>query len=309
MPYSVWLTTHARYEDVLAGAPDKLTLEDLRACLALLAGSRPTREVLRPDGARWVFRQGEGPEAAPLLHAGLRPNKGVQGAKTGMIQLSVSNTHHHFLANFFELLTLAALVHETRGLNAFEGEEGQVLTVESVQRLTDRNSVHARQQGRAWMQRREQLHPQTQMPLEFPAGQQDAGPDLLVLGLEHPKLPSLKKLLAQPPRGQDVEAEDTRGVWFDVEAQQPVTWFSRSPQDAHQLLISPQWRQASFAQTAREAFDVAFQLLARLGGGGRVSWNGTPVTPGGPDWLRRHPEILGVELLQLLTLGWQPSKR
>ena len=93
MPFSVWLTSHRRIEDVRAGAPDRLTLEDLRACLELLARSRPTRAALRPDGSTWVFRAGEELALAPLLWAGLRPNNGPQA---GTLQLSVSATHPFF---------------------------------------------------------------------------------------------------------------------------------------------------------------------------------------------------------------------
>ncbi|MGZ3457876.1 MAG: hypothetical protein ACXU86_05145, partial [Archangium sp.] len=121
MPYSVYLTSHRRYEDVRAGAPDRLTLEELRACVDLLARSRPTLQARRPDGATWVFRAGEEPARAPLLWAGVRPNN---GPRTGTLQLSVSGTSPFFLANLFELLTLAALANEELGLRA-RGQRNQ----------------------------------------------------------------------------------------------------------------------------------------------------------------------------------------
>jgi|GEM_PF-2960666 len=304
MPYSVYLTTHTRYEDVLAGAPDTLTLEDLRACLSQLAEVCPTHEVRRPDGATWVFRAGEPPARAPLLTAGVRPNNGL---KTGTIHLSVSHTSPFFLRNFFELLSFAAMVKETRGLNAFEAVHGHALTVESVQQLTDVDGVYARRQAELWQKRRENLYTTVQMPLEFPAGQEDEGPNLLALRLEHPKLPPLKKLIAEPPPGMGVEVEKTRGLWFDRELEEPVMWFNLNPHAANQVILWPHWGRAPFASVAQATFGAAARLQSRAGG--RVLWNGEPVTPERTAWLQRYPELLGVELLQLVTLGWEPASR
>lgn len=302
MPYSVWLTSHRRFEDVRAGVPDRLTLEDLRACLELLARSRPTRVARRPDGATWVFRAGEPPALAPLLWAGVRPNN---GPRAGTLQLSASVTSPFFMANLFELLSFAALVNEELGLRAFEGVHGREVTVESHRQLTDVQGGYALELARAWQQNREQLHTDIRMPLEFPAGQQDEAPNLLALRLEHPKPPPLAQWLAEPPEGQDVEVRGTQGVWFDRASQEPVTWFLVDPHDAHALLLWPQWGEAPFARTAHTTFEAAVRLRARAGG--RVLWNGEPVTPERTAWLQRYPELLGVELLQLVTLGWEPA--
>ena len=302
MPYSIWLTSHPRYEDVLAGAPDRLTLEDLRATLERMGQTRPTRHVQRPDGSTWVYRAEEPPALAPLLWAGLRPNN---GPSQGTLQLSVSATHPHFLANFLELLTLAVDVCEHRGLRAYEEVNGQALTVESLPRFTDVNGDYARHVAREWQRRRELLHTTLQMPLEFPVGQKDAGPNLLALRLEHPKLPALETLLADPPPGQGVEVRGTQGMWFDLASKAPVTWFLVDPHAPHQLLIWPQWGQEPFARTADTTFAAAVRLRARAGG--QVLWNGEPVTPERTVWLQRYPELLGVELLQLVAIGWAPS--
>lgn len=299
MPFSVWLTSHRRIEDVRAGAPDQLTPENLRACLELLARSRPTRAALRPDGSTWVFRAGEPLALAPLLWAGLRPNNGPQA---GTLQLSVSVTHPFFMANVFELLSLAALANEELGLRAFEGVQGREVTVESQRELLDVQGSYSRDLARAWQQNREQLHPNLRMPLEFPAGQQDEAPNLLMLRLEHPKPPPLAQLLAEPPEGQDVEIRGSQAVWFDRATQEPVTWFLLN--NPREVLIWPQWREAPFAQTAHAIFDVAVRLRARAGG--QLIWNGDPVTPERTAWLQRYPELLGVELLQLVLLGWDP---
>jgi hypothetical protein len=305
MPYSIWLTTHTRYEDVLAGAPDQLTLEDLRSCLSLLDKVRSTREVRRPDGATWVFRVGEPPALAPMLTAGVRPDN---GPKMGTIRLSVSNTSPYFLANFFEMMSFAAFVNETEGLNAFEEVHGHALTVESVQQLTDVQGAYSRQQAQLWQQRRENLYTNVQMPLEFPAGQHDEGPNLLALRLEHPKLPPLTKLLAEPPLGQGVEVEGDRGLWFDRDSSEPVTWFILNPHAANQLILWPHWGQAPFANAAHATFDAATRLQSRTGG--RVLWNGEPVTPKRTAWLQHYPELLGVELLQLaISDGSPPAAR
>lgn len=299
MPFSVWLTSHRRIEDVRAGAPDRLTLEDLRACLELLARSRPTRAALRPDGSTWVFRAGEELALAPLLWAGLRPNNGPQA---GTIQLSVSATHPFFMANVFELLSLAALVSEELGLHAFEGVRGREVTVESHRELLDVEGTYSRELARSWQQNREQLHPNLRMPLEFPAGQQDEAPNMLMLRLEHPKPPPLAELLAEPPEGQDVEIRGPQAVWFDRATQAPVTWFLlNNPQE---VLIWPQWGEAPFSRTAHSLFDVAVRMRARAGG--QLIWNGDPVTPERTSWLQRYPELLGVELLQFVLLGWEP---
>ncbi|HEX5746154.1 MAG TPA: hypothetical protein VFZ09_07915 [Archangium sp.] len=299
MPFSVWLTSHRRIEDVRAGAPDQLTLENLRACLDLLARSRPMRAALRPDGSTWVFRAGESLALAPLLWAGLRPNNGPQA---GTLHLSVSVTSPFFMANVFELLSFAALVNEELGLNAFEGVRGREVTVESHRELLDVQGSYSRDLARAWQQNREQLHTNLQMPLEFPAGQQDEAPNLLMLRLEHPKPPPLAELLAEPPEGQDVEIRGPQAVWFDRATQAPVTWFLlNNPQE---VLIWPQWGEAPFAQTAHSIFEVAVRLRARAGG--RLIWNGEPVTPERTSWLQRYPELLGVELLQYVLLGWEP---
>ncbi|OJT25903.1 hypothetical protein BO221_08675 [Archangium sp. Cb G35] len=299
MPFSVWLTSHRRIEDVRAGAPDRLTLEDLRACLELLARSRPTRAALRPDGSTWVFRAGEELALAPLLWAGLRPNNGPQ---SGTIQLSVSATHPFFMANVFELLSLAALVNEELGLHAFEGVSGREVTVESHRELLDVEGTYSRELARSWQQNREQLHPNLRMPLEFPAGQQDDAPNMLMLRLEHPKPPPLAELLAEPPEGQEVEIRGPQAVWFDRATQAPVTWFLlNNPQE---VLIWPQWGEAPFSRTAHSLFDVAVRMRARSGG--RLIWNGEPVTPERTSWLQRYPELLGVELLQFVLLGWEP---
>ena len=37
--------------------------------------------------------------------------------------------------------------------------------------------------------------------------------------------------------------------------------------------------------------------------------NDAPVTPERTAWLQHYPELLGVELLQLVTLGWEPVTR
>ncbi len=299
MPFSVWLTSHRRIEDVQAGAPDRLTLEDLRACLELLARSRPTRAALRPDGSTWLFRAGEGPALAPLLWAGLRPNNGPQA---GTLQLSVSAASPFFMANVFELLSLAALANEQLGLRAFEGLHGREVTVESQRELLDVQGGYSQELARAWQQNREQLHTALQMPLEFPSGQHDAAPNLLMLRLEHPKPPPLAELLAEPPEGQGVEIRGPQAVWFDRATQQPVTWFLlNNPQE---VLVWPQWSDAPFAHTAHTTFEVAARLRARAGG--RLLWNGEPVTPERTAWLQRYPELLGVELLQFVLQGWEP---
>lgn len=302
MPFSVWLTSHRRIEDVRAGAPDQLTLDNLRASLELLARSRPTQVAQRPDGSIWVFRAGEPPALAPLLLAGVRPNNGPQ---LGTIQLSVSVASPFFMANLFELLSFAARVNAELGLRAFEGVHGREVTGESLGQLTDSQGAYARELARAWQQNREQLHSNLRMPLEFPAGQQDDAPHLLALVLEHPKLPPLAQLLADPPEGQGVEVRGTQAVWFDKATQQPVTWFFVNPQVPQELLIWPQWAEAPFARTAHTTFDAAVRLRARAGG--RVLWNGAPVTPERTVWLQRYPELLGVELLQLVTLDWEPA--
>ncbi len=306
MPYSVWLTSHHRYEDVRAGAPDRLTLEDLGACLDLLARSRPILRARRPDGATWVFRGGEEPARAPFLWAGVRPNN---GPRAGTLQLSVSGTSPFFLSNMFELLAFATMVNEELGLSAFEGVQGREVTVESFPLLTDTQGEYTRAQGRLWLQRREQLHTEVQMPLEFPAGQQDEATNLLALRLKHPRLPPLAKLLEAPPEGQDVELEGKgkQGVWFDRASGEPVTWFFRNPHAADELLVWPQWGEAPFSRTAHTTFSAAERLRARAGG--QVLWNGEPVTSESTAWLRRYPELLGVELLQLVTLGWEPAAR
>lgn len=299
MPFSVWLTSHRRIEDVRAGAPDRLTLEELRSCLELLARSRPTRAALRPDGSTWVFRAGEGPALAPLLWAGLRPNNGPQA---GTLQLAVSVTSPFFMANVFELLSLAALVNEELGLHAFEGVGGREVTLESQRELLDVQGAYSQGLAQAWQQNRVQLHTELQMPLEFPAGQQDAGPNLLMLRLEHPKPPPLEQLLADPPEGQGVEIRGPQAVWFDRATQQPVMWFLLN--NPKEVLIWPQWGEAPFAQTAHATFEVAVRLRALAGG--RLIWNGEPVTPERTAWLQRCPELLAVELLQLVTLNWEP---
>jgi len=302
MPFSVWLTSHRRIEDVRASAPDQLTLETLHASLELLARSRPTQVAQRPDGSIWVFRAGEAPALAPLLLAGVRPNNGPQ---MGTIQLSVSVASPFFMANLFELLSFAARVNAELGLRAFEGVHGREVTGESLGQLTEPQGAYARELARAWQQNREQLHTHLRMPLEFPAGQQDDGPHLLSLVLEHPKLPPLAQLLAEPPEGQGMEIRGTQAVWFDKATQQPVTWFFVNPQVPRELLIWPQWGEAPFARTAHTTFDAAVRLRARAGG--RVLWNGAPVTPERTVWLQRYPELLGVELLQLVTLDWEPA--
>jgi hypothetical protein len=304
MPYSVWLTSHRRYEDVRAGAPDRLTPEELRACLDLLARSRPILRARRPDGATWVFRADAEPASAPLLWAGVRPNN---GPRAGTLQLSVSGTSASFLANMFELLSLAAIVNEELGLRVFEGVHGREVTVESLGALTEAQGKYAMEQGRQWLQRREQLHTTIHMPLEFPAGGHDEGPNLLALRLKHPKPPPLAELLKAPPEGQDVELQGNQGVWFDRASGEPVTWFLRNPHAADELLIWPQWGEAAFVQTARTTFAAAELLRTRAGG--QVLWNGEPATPERTDWLRRYPELLGVELLQLVTAGWEPTVR
>jgi hypothetical protein len=307
MPFSVWLTSHRRIEDVRAGAPDQLTPENLRASLELLARSRPTQVAQRPDGSLWVFRAGEAPALAPLLLAGVRPNNGPQ---MGTIQLSVSVASPFFMANVFELLSFAARVNAELGLRAFEGVHGREVTAESLGPLTDSQGAYARELARAWQQNREQLHPNLRMPLEFPAGQEDDAPHLLALVLEHPKLPPLAQLLADPPEGQGVEVRGTQALWFDKATQQPVTWFFAKPQQSPQqppqqsLLIWPQWGEAPFARTAHTTFDAAVRLRVRAGG--RVIWNGGPVTPERTAWLQRYPELLGVELLQLIKHNWEP---
>jgi hypothetical protein len=304
MPYSVWLTTHRRIEDVRAGAPDRLTLDNLRACLDLFARSRPTQVALRPDGSNWVFRAGEAPALAPLLLAGVQPNNGPQ---LGTIQLSLSVTSPFFMANLLELLSLTALVTEQLGLRAFEGVHGREVTAQSLPQLTDVQGAYARELAGVWQQNRAQLHTHLRMPLEFPAGNQDDAPHLLALVLEHPKLPPMEQLLAEPPEGQGVEVRGTQGLWFDKATRQPVTWFFINPQVPQEMLIWPQWGEAPFARTAHTSFEAAVRLRARAGG--RVLWNGAPVTPERTAWLQRYPELLGVELLQLVTLGWEPVTR
>jgi hypothetical protein len=256
----------------------------------------------RPDGSIWVFRAGEAPALAPLLLAGVRPNNGPQ---QGTIQLSVSVTSPFFMANLFELLSFGALASEELGLRAFEGVHGREVTVESLRQLTDVQGTYAQELARSWQQNREQLHTHLRMPLEFPAGQQDDGPHLLALVLEHPKPPPLAQLLADPPEGQGVEIRGTQGLWFDKATQQPVTWFFLNPQQ--ELLIWPQWGEAPFARAAHTTFEAAVRLRARAGG--RVLWNGAPVTPERTGWLQRYPELLGVELLQLITMDWEPATR
>jgi hypothetical protein len=225
----------------------------------------------------------------------------------GTIQLSVSNTSPFFLANFFEMLSFAAFMNETQGLNAFEEVHGHALTYESVQQLTAVQGAYSRQQAQLWQQRRENLYTNVQMPLEFPAGQHDEGPNLLALRLEHPKLPPLTKLLAEPPSGHGVDVEGTQGLWFDQESNEPVMWFLLNPHAANQLIIWPHWGQAPFMRVAHATFDAAARLQSRAGG--RVLWNGEPVTPERTAWLQRYPELLGVELLHLVTLGWEPASR
>ncbi|WP_375770081.1 hypothetical protein NR798_04105 [Archangium gephyra] len=302
MPFSVWLTSHRRLEDVRAGAPDRLTVENLRACLELLARSRPTQVAQRPDGSVWVFRAGEPPALAPLFLAGVRPNNGPQ---QGTIQLSVSVTHPFFMANLFELLSFASRVNAELGLSAYEGVHGQEVTVESFGVLTEPQGAYSQELARAWQQNREQLHTRLRMPLEFPAGQQDDAPHLLALILEHPKLPPLAQLLAEPPEGQGVEIRGTQALWFDKATQQPVTWFLVNPQAPQELLLWPQWGEEPFARTAHTTFEAAVRLRARAGG--RVLWNGAPVTPERTAWLQRYPGLLGVELLQLVSQGWEPA--
>lgn len=305
MPYSVWLTSHPRIDDVRSGAPDQLTLENLRACLDLLARSRPIQAAGRPDGSVWVFRAGEAPALAPLLLAGVRPNNGPQ---MGTIQLSVSVTHPFFMANFFELLSFAALVNKELGLRAFEGVHGREVTLESLGSLTDTQGTYAQELARAWQQNRAQLHGNLRMPLEFPANNQDDAPHLLALRLEHPKpLPPMEQLLAEPPEGQGVEIRGTQGLWFDKATRQPVTWFFINPQTPQEMLIWPQWGEDPFVRTAHTTFDAAVRLRGRAGG--RVLWNGAPVTPERTAWLHRFPELLGVELFQIVTLGWEPVTR
>ncbi|PTL84416.1 hypothetical protein [Vitiosangium sp. GDMCC 1.1324] len=304
MPYSVWLTSHRRYEDVRAGAPDRLTLENLRTCLGLLARSRPTQEVRRPDGATWVFRGGEPPALAPLLMAGVRPNN---GPRTGTIQLTVSGTSPFFMANMYELLSFAAMVNEELGLLAFEGVHGREVTVESLSQLRDVQGEYTREMAHRWQLSREQLYTAVRMPLEFPAGGQDEAPNLLALRLKHPRLPPLTKLLGSPPEGLGVEIRGEQGVWFDRASDEPVTWFHLNPHASDELLIWPQWGEAPFAKTAHSTFDAAVRL--RASAGGQVLWNGEPVTPERTAWLQRYPELLGVELLQLVTLGWEPVTR
>ncbi|MCY1073589.1 hypothetical protein [Archangium lansingense] len=305
MPYSVWLTSHHRIEDVQSGAPDQLTLENLRACLELLARSRPIQVASRPDGSHWVFRAGEAPALAPLLMAGVWPNNGPQ---MGTIQLSLSVTSPFFMANLLELLSFTALVTEQLGLRAFEGVHGREVTGDSVRQLTDAQGAYARDLARAWQQNRAQLHPNLRMPLEFPAGNQDNAPHLLALVLEYPNLPPMEQLLAEPPEGQGVEVRGTQGLWFDKATRQPVTWFSiNNPQAPQDMLIWPQWGEEPFARTAHTTFEAAVRLRARAGG--RVLWNGAPVTPERTSWLQRYPELLGVELLQLVTNNWEPVTR
>ena len=202
---------------------------------------------------------------------------------------------------------LAALVNEELGLRAFEGVHGREVTVESLRQLTDVQGTYARELARAWQQNRERLHTAIRMPLEFPAGQQDEAPNLLALRLEHPKLPPLEQLLADPPQGQGVEVRGTQGVWFERATQEPVTWFLLNPHDAHELLLWPQWSEAPFVRAAHTTFEAAVRLRARAGG--RVLWNDEPVTPERTSWLQRYPELLGVELLQLVTLDWEPVTR
>ncbi len=304
MPYSIWLTSHRRYKDVQAGAPDRLTLEDWRTCLDLLARSRPILRSHRPDGATWVFRGGAAPGLAPLLFAGVRPNN---GPRMGTLQLSVSGTSPFFLANMFELLSFAALANEELGLRAFEGVHGREVTVDSLRYFTDVQGEYTREQGRLWLQRREQLHATVRMPLEFPVGGRDEDTNLLALRLKHPRLPPLATLLEAPPEGQDVEAERARGVWVDRASGEPVTWFHLNPHAPDELLVWPQWGEAPFSRMALTTFAAAERLRARVGG--QVLWNGEPVTPQGPTWLQRYPELLGVELLQLVMLGWEPAAR
>lgn len=304
MPYSVLLTSHRRFSDVRSGAPDRLTVQELRACLELLARSRPTQQAQRPDGSIWVFRAGEPSAVAPLLWAGVRPNNGPQA---GTIHLAVGGAGPFFLANMFEALSIAALAHEELGLHAFEATHGKEVTVESLRQLTDVQGEYSREQARLWQQRRERLHTAILMPLEFPAGQYDEGPNLLALRLKHPKPPPLEQLLAEPPEGQEVEIHGQQGVWFDRASNEPVTWFLLNPSTPDELLIWPQWKDEPFARTAHAIFEVAVRLRARVGG--QVLWNGEPVTPDRTAWLQHYPELLAVELLQLVTLGWEPVTR
>jgi len=305
MPYSVYLTSHSRYDDVRAGRPDRLTIEHLRACLDLMARSRAIVQARRPDGATWVFRAGEEqPAFAPFLWAGVRPNNGPHA---GTIHLSVSGTSPFFLANMFEMLAFAAMVNEELGLSAFEGVHGREVTVESFRHFKEPEGEYARQQGRLWLQRREQLHTSVRMPFEFPAGGHEEDSNILALRLKHPRLPPLARMLKVPPEGQNAEVEGTQGVWFDRASGEPVTWFQLNPHAADEVVLWPQWGRASFSQIARATFAVAERLRAHAGG--QVLWNGEPVAPQGPSWLQRYPELLGVELIQLVTMGWEPTAR
>lgn len=88
---------------------------------------------------------------------------------------------------------------------------------------------------------------------------------------------------------------------------EPVTWFMRPPHAPDELQLWPHWAEAPFLQTARETYAVAEQLRARAKAG--LLWNGEPCTPKRMEWLQRYPNLLAVELMQLLENKWEPSVR
>lgn len=94
---------------------------------------------------------------------------------------------------------------------AYESARGQKVSVEALDSLLDIHGEYAKEQGRLFFQRREQLYLNVRMPLGVPAGLQDEATNMLAFRLKRPKLPKVEELLAEPPKGQRVEVEGDRG--------------------------------------------------------------------------------------------------
>jgi hypothetical protein len=304
MPFSVYITKHTQYAKVKAGAPDEMTSEHIRQFLEYASRTSPMEFASRQQGALWIFRKADSPEDEPFCRAGVKP---TTGPKKGTVQLSISYTHPHFLSNMHELLRITALMCEELSLHAFEDLKGLEVTPEFFLQLHKPDNAYSLEQGRLFIARRRELYTRVHMPFEFPLGDQDSATNMALLRLKHKKLPPLAKLLADPPKGHGVEAEDTRGLWIDTAADEPAIWFMRDPHEADGLLIWPHWREEPFLKAAQATWAAAELLQKRTGG--ELRWNDKPCTPKLMSWLKRYPKLLGVDLFDNITQGQEPNPR